>query len=623
MPKFRVDQKSVKTLAKDLRATFGHGVGHKAIIVHICAALGWRDDVLMHHLKQFTEAGRDPFPAIAVPTDFPRELAKALSRSYVKNIATEDVERRIEPATTFEPLVNTSAEPIFSAVARAMVANGWSVFPQDITSRRPATVDGRMIRWAEEHDLVNRLPETDVLERWIEQCGTQNAAVVLGPASGNAFAIDIDCADLDLSADILALATAHLGETPLRRFGNGGNMMLLFRQADGQKIERGAHSFSFVPPLSDSKWSTVQIEIISKGIAVTMYGKHHKIGNYLRWLDKTPAAVGPDACPAVTATQLSGFLAAVATVPFVQRTDRPPADWSFNEDGLVNDGREAYLNHLATRATSGLDEAENDHEDLDGICRDIVSEFQATAIVSGKWSGHSLELETAKRVKRAISAKPGRFIDEARSLNAVDLDGNTVQWLSGSGRRAGSVPAFHDLRVGYTILCGPTGEGVNAALEAYIETRLAKGERMSLYADQAFSDRMAQRVRMSGTLWSARIDTFDWLGQEHPIHNNPELKFWARLRDDPDEIVIQDFADRGRFPNSEFSKNRADILAYSFECGHSAVAGMVSPSPASAIDAFANTITDAGFIRYNIDKLRLYYGGRDHSAELQDRLRIL
>ena len=51
-------------------------------------------------------------------------------------------------------------ESVFGAVARDMVAAGWSVFPQEQDgNRRPGTVNGEMIRWSEKYELAKRLPD--------------------------------------------------------------------------------------------------------------------------------------------------------------------------------------------------------------------------------------------------------------------------------------------------------------------------------------------------------------------------------------------------------------------------------------------------------------------------------
>jgi hypothetical protein len=182
---------------------------------------------------------------------------------------------------------------------------------------------------------------------------------------------------------------------------------------------------------------------------------------------------------------------------------------------------------------------------------------------------------------------------------------------------------FPDLPLSFTLVCGPAQLDVDMALGAYIEMETAKGSKVSLFADQRLSDHVASRSHAPGLLWSARTDEFAWLKSDHPIHGNPELKFWSRLRSDPDVLALQHFSDRGRFPNSGVSDNRKDVLADAFLTGHRVVAGIVTRSPEDAIEEFASSVGDNWIYRDDVAKVRLYYSGRDHSAQLQRRLSVV
>lgn len=182
---------------------------------------------------------------------------------------------------------------------------------------------------------------------------------------------------------------------------------------------------------------------------------------------------------------------------------------------------------------------------------------------------------------------------------------------------------FPDLPLSFTLVCGPAQLDVDRALGAYIEMETGKGSKVSLFADQRLSDHVASRSHAPGLLWSARTDEFAWLRSDHPIHGNPELKFWSRLRSDPDVLAIQHFSDRGRFPNSGISENRKDVLAEAFFTGHRVVAGIVARSPEGAIEEFASSVGDNWLYRDEVEKVRLYYSGRDYSTQLKSRLVVL
>ncbi|MNU42819.1 hypothetical protein D3C71_315870 [compost metagenome] len=308
MPSFFVDQNSVKTLAKALRAALGPVVRHKGIIRSICAALGWRDDALMHHLKKIAEAGCPSAPAIVAPAGFSRDLARDLSAAYGRPIFTADIERHFRDAEAIVSMGHAApSEDIFGFAARKMVANGWSVFPQEISAMRPAVIDGRIIKWAEEHDLANRQPDADVLNRWIERCPSLNVAAVMGPGSSNAFVIDVDVDDADLSRGIQELAVRHFGRSPLRQISFWPKISLVYRQAPDSRIDSARLPFE----KTDSSASDESIEVVSAGLPIPMYGRNPKTGQWHKWLDGSPIDIGPSACPAVSSERPQDFLADV------------------------------------------------------------------------------------------------------------------------------------------------------------------------------------------------------------------------------------------------------------------------------------------------------------------------
>ena len=136
-------------------------------------------------------------------------------------------------------------ETIFGDVARDLVANGWSIYPQEIYGDRrlPGKVPGRhsrteVIKWRENHHLDERLPTPEALEEWIRWCPALNVACVLGRGSGDAFSIDVDVLDELLSFDIRRLAEDILGSTPLRRVGNAPRSCPSMRWKFGVELER-------------------------------------------------------------------------------------------------------------------------------------------------------------------------------------------------------------------------------------------------------------------------------------------------------------------------------------------------------------------------------------------------
>ncbi|MCS4088551.1 hypothetical protein [Rhizobium sp. BK176] len=95
MPAFFVNQQSVKSLAKSVRAAFGSDVKHMRVLKIICAALGWQPDALLNKLNRYALDGRDPEPAIIAPNGFASRLASSLGAEYGKPISANDVEALI------------------------------------------------------------------------------------------------------------------------------------------------------------------------------------------------------------------------------------------------------------------------------------------------------------------------------------------------------------------------------------------------------------------------------------------------------------------------------------------------------------------------------------------------
>lgn len=328
-------------------------------------------------------------------------------------------------------------EAVFGAVAHAMVAAGWSVFPQEVDgNRRPGTVNNEMIKWSEKYQLAVRRPEPDVLDLWAAQCSTLNVAVVLGPASGHAFVIDIDVVEAELSAQVVDLAERILGHTPLQRVGRWPKMALVYRHAPDDEVAGRRPKFVHVDSPDNPDRSEQGIEIITAGMAMTFFGKHHKTGRYFRWLEGTPERLGPDHAPVVTSSQVNEFLDAVDSIrPFhrnaaAERTVvqwewdekakvhvprvRPSggaSDWIEDENGTVVDGREAYLTRLAFRIVlANGNIALGGEQGEDKLVEVVHEQFMATAETTGRWKGASLLREVRSKVRRAIARiKDGTF----------------------------------------------------------------------------------------------------------------------------------------------------------------------------------------------------------------------
>lgn len=186
------------------------------------------------------------------------------------------------------------------AIAPRCVANGWSVYPQTRDGRRPALIDGHSVLLKPYRD---KLPTQAEVEWWLAKTPTSNTALQLGPASGHTFAIDIDIDGQQDAAWVIKLATRHLGHTPFWRQGRAPRMVLIYRRDPAKPIRSRALKIA---------GSDDAIEILGDGKSVTIFGAHHRTGDYFKWADAiTPANSRPDLAPVVSAEQMEAFLDAV------------------------------------------------------------------------------------------------------------------------------------------------------------------------------------------------------------------------------------------------------------------------------------------------------------------------
>lgn len=361
------------------------------------------------------------------------ELSLDQINEYAQILGGKALPSAAEEGAKIEHMYKPS-ESVFGAVARDMVAAGWSIFPQEMDgNRRPGTVNNEMIKWSEKYKLATQRPDEETIALWAAQCPTLNVAVVLGPASGNTIVIDIDVVEEELSAQIQELAEKMLGRTPLRRVGRWPKMALVYRHAPDDEIP--GRSPKFVPFDTPENPDRLDqgLEIIGAGQAMTFYGKHHKTGRYFTWLEGPPHMIGPEKAPLITSTQINDFLDAVDSirqfhksasfdptavswewddtnnvhVPRI-RSSGAATDWIEDENGLVVDGREAYMTRLAYRIVTSnpgivlTPDRQIIKAGVERLTQIAVQQFMETAETSGRWKGASLVREARSKVTRTV-----------------------------------------------------------------------------------------------------------------------------------------------------------------------------------------------------------------------------
>ncbi len=338
--------------------------------------------------------------------------------------ATVDNPARPDVKSTSRELFYAPSESLFGAVAAEMATLGWSVFPQSKVDRRPGSVFGECIKWSAEHDLKNRLPTQAALTLWKNHCACDNLAVVFGPASGNAFAIDIDVLDAAMVREIRDLADGILGYTPFGREGKAPKIALIYRHAEDDV----ARSVTRILKGDDGH----MVEILGRGKLLTFHGVHHKTGRYFKWINDSPMQLGPVALPLVTSAQVDEFMAAVESRFGFQKSvaSNPGADFSFSgaedttgcrmptADGeRRTEGRYQLTQQLAFATvrlnsrlvydaqSSGSDAVDEVKAKLSAV---TLGAFHASAVCSGsRW--------TPERVEREIKGNVGRTVDRVLS----------------------------------------------------------------------------------------------------------------------------------------------------------------------------------------------------------------
>lgn len=207
-----------------------------------------------------------------------------------------------------------------------------------------------------------------------------NVAIAIGPASGNVRVLDIDVVDFELAKQIRDLAFRILGFTPFVRIGRSPKLQLIYRVDEEAMLSFPTRSWALLgadgqPDLEDRKPRNA-VEWLGYGRHFTVYGLHHKTRQSFDWSQGTlhPAIAGPEHAPVVTAKQFKQFLTELyslrkfvakggsssnpfgngnaETTAFIRDADiwipkTSTGDWVVDGDGVVVDGREDYIAHLA------------------------------------------------------------------------------------------------------------------------------------------------------------------------------------------------------------------------------------------------------------------------------------
>jgi hypothetical protein len=332
------------------------------------------------------------------------------------------------PSDPFEPsrspgVTNLSygpSEALFGSVCNNVLANGWTMFPQERVGRRlPSRIDGETLKWGE---WIEKMPTAETVRRWGEQARMANGAVILGPPSNNTWVIDIDVMDPHLSISVQEIADEVFGRTRFRRQGQAPKMALFYRAETEDQLPP-YRRFQFLNE-NGSGASDDAIEILGRGRAITVVGYHHKTSEYFKWAGRSPMTHRSDVVPVATLEQLETFIDRIQKLrAFAGSIKKPGAriidgsgeiesldGWNIPptrtggivvDGGLIANGREGWLKDLCFDFVRYNPERCNESPAtaLEVLVRYAASKLEMKRPIGGK----DLRSATDERLARAIN----------------------------------------------------------------------------------------------------------------------------------------------------------------------------------------------------------------------------
>ena len=293
-------------------------------------------------------------------------------------------------------------------VRRRLVGLGWPVVPivahDDPRSQSPGKAV-TLKRWQRFAEFDAPLPKLREVEYW--ERNFADRAPGTGIPCGRVVAIDIDLSCDETAGRMRDLAREIMGDTPFCRVG---------------REPRAALVYSAAEPIASTTRKVLDgggdgIDILAGGKQFVAFGIHPKTRNPYAWTGgESPLTAAPDDAPEISQEQVDAFLQEAAKiVPLTKTGGRGAGNGGDAEilrdgDGIVIDGREAYLRNLVYRHTVAMRER-GEPLAADTIAREAFAEFTETARnADHRWS---LEHAQAKaeaicdRVRRRVLELPG------------------------------------------------------------------------------------------------------------------------------------------------------------------------------------------------------------------------
>lgn len=439
-------------------------------------------------------------------TDLPDKDIVAVVRSRDILDSAIPIGRLEEGATAASPRwIDTRHQwEHFKQSALMLYDRGWMPVPQTRHGKRlPGRHNGRVIKWG---DYASERAPRELVEAWTKdyECWSDNAAVILGEPSGNAFVFDVDITDEDLAAKAKDIVIDELGET-MSREGNWPKEAFVYRVENADDIP---HTGKFILADANGRATDHMIEVLGRRHMVTFVGVHHSTGRLFTWAGGVPQAKGPKDVTTVTPAQLQRCydrLASELNLNVPPRAQpgaivideeaagnmRVPhiAAWSgaswIEQDGKVFDGRDAYLWSLVKETVK-----RNPAAPAESIHAVVIETFRREEREDKRWLDSRLLAETKDKTFRAMAMLADGRIKAVgnRSVRVGDDGETTVEILapieskSGKARSTTNALGFLPTRRAAIPVQFTSPEPEKAAQRAIVDNR-----------DEA-TDRAAQQV---------------------------------------------------------------------------------------------------------------------------------
>lgn len=352
----------------------------------------------------------------------PDDIAK-LSGVSVEDLGSSGTEQLYMPG-----------EGLYSAVAMDSFARGWMLFPQERAGKRlPTLIDRAPLKISQ---YVERAPSHEEMRRWSIQAAGSNGAILFGPSSGNAFALDVDCQP-SRAQEVIGLASEIMGETPFIR--DGSRPAMIYRAPAGVVVRSWSTYFDE---------SEDAVEVLGRGKALTAFGQHHRTGKYFTWRGAMPWTTDVSAATEVTLHQLAEFRGALARIaPLRARITKhqvvdvggkriivPAGDgWTLDGDGLVADGRDAFMWAMVREAVRSAD------RDAGEVKKSLIKiaatqAFMAAQSPAGAWSPERAREAIEEKVDRADAMRRTGYMQGGIAEAVPEFEGETqFPWIDPRG----------------------------------------------------------------------------------------------------------------------------------------------------------------------------------------------